>query len=100
MTRRRPWLGSLMLASMWIALSGTGGCSGGDDSANAGNGDGGAGGDASSRGDGASSDGAASSGDASQPSPDASTMEAMSTISGWMDSCLPYGNPTGTFRTT
>lgn len=97
MARRRPWLGGLVLAAMFVAL-GAGGCSGGDDSTNAANGDGGSSGDAIANGDGASSD--AAGGDASQPTPDAATIEAMNTISGWMDSCLPYGNPTGTFRTT
>jgi hypothetical protein len=56
---------------------------------------------------GCSSDGGANPGDAgsdsaladvSQPPPDASTQADMNTISGWMNSCLPYGNPTGAFR--
>ncbi len=88
-----------MLAAMVVALGGAGGCSGGDDNANGSTtGDGGSGGDAALA-DGASADGTSSNGDAAQPAPDASTMEAMNTISGWMDACLPYGNPTGTFRT-
>jgi hypothetical protein len=99
MRARRRSLGSLMLASMLVALVGAAGCSGGDDSASTG--DGGPSGDAVANGDGASSsDGSTNIGDASQPAPDASTIDAMNTISGWMNACLPYGNPTGTFRTT
>lgn len=96
MTRRRR-IGSLLLSATFIALVLASGCSSGDDASSANGGDGGTGGD-SALADGASADGS-SAGDAAQPTPDASTAAAMSTISGWMDACLPYGNPTGTFRT-
>lgn len=104
MGRRRSWIGGLIVGAALLAVSsGTGGCSGGDGDGDANGSSGEDGGpdidtDAAPA-DGASSDGGASGGDGSQPAPDASTAEAMSTISGWMDACLPYGNPTGAFRT-
>ncbi|HEX7664078.1 MAG TPA: hypothetical protein VF407_06205 [Polyangiaceae bacterium] len=92
-----------MIVAVCISVAGTGGCSGGDDGASSpgssdDDGGGGSNGDAALA-DGASSDGNASGGDAGVAPPDASTEAAMSTISGWMDACLPYGNPTGSFRT-
>jgi hypothetical protein len=81
----RRWLGWVTITA-GVALA-AGACSSNDAST----------GDAGSD-SGAPTDGAAPS-DVSQPTPDASTVDAMNTISGWMNSCLPYGNPTGTFRT-
>src|SRR5665213_1966524 len=78
MALRRRFLGSVMLASMLVALISTGGCSGGDDSASSpGTDDGGSSGDAVANGDGALADGTVNLGDASQPAPDASTVDEM-----------------------
>jgi len=78
-----------VIVTAGVVLVAASGCSSDD---GAGVNDGGTGSDGGAPADGAPVD------DGSQPTPDASTMQAMNTISGWMDACLPYGNPTGTFR--